>query len=241
MSKEEGNKRSSDNPWAQTNGYGHGMEEQDPKLWAIVLFGLIGATFTTLVFTSLRRLGDAVNPQKFNTSRSSWKKEHSFRTSFQEDARKKYYRRLQEEYEEEMERVERIRRMQSIFNRERNKIKWSYERWRENDQGSDHQHFQSNDWYWQSDAYFRAYDHNFRDTHRTNASAPLSHHYSVLGLDRLRTKPYTDDEIKSAFRKKAKEFHPDQNRDNKESAEEKFKEIMVSYEAIKSERMNKSF
>ncbi|KAF5200388.1 hypothetical protein FRX31_010025, partial [Thalictrum thalictroides] len=38
-----------------------------------------------------------------------------------------------------------------------------------------------------------------------------------------RTKHYTEDEIKSAFRTKAKEFHPDQNQDNKEAAEAKFK------------------
>ncbi|GFP91720.1 Dnaj homolog subfamily b member 2 [Phtheirospermum japonicum] len=56
--------------------------------------------------------------------------------------------------------------------------------------------------------------------------------------NRLRRKPYTDDEIKLAFRTKAKEFHPDQNQDNKEFAEAKFKEVMVSYEAIKSEREN---
>ncbi|KAL6504295.1 DnaJ subfamily B member 2 [Orobanche gracilis] len=42
----------------------------------------------------------------------------------------------------------------------------------------------------------------------------------------------------SAFRTKAKEFHPDQNQDNKEFAEEKFKEVMASYEAIKAERKN---
>lgn len=74
--------------------------------------------------------------------------------------------------------------------------------------------------------------------------------------------------MQSAFRTKAKEFHPDQNQDNKggefmkviesissikikiaisvlhvflwgaEFAETKFKEVMVSYEAIKSERKN---
>lgn len=42
--------------------------------------------------------------------------------------------------------------------------------------------------------------------------------------------------LQTAFRAKAKEFHPDQNQDNKEAAEAKFKEVMVSYEAIKQER-----
>ncbi|KAL9313141.1 hypothetical protein ACSQ67_018593 [Phaseolus vulgaris] len=101
----------------------------------------------------------------------------------------KHNKRLQEEYEEEMERVvsfccyyrylytsfvfividmnfalhfsnlrwkdleekERIRRMQSVFNRERNKYKRSYESWRENGHGAYHQHFQREDWYWKTD------------------------------------------------------------------------------------------
>uniref|UniRef100_A0A3Q7G607 J domain-containing protein n=3 Tax=Solanum subgen. Lycopersicon TaxID=49274 RepID=A0A3Q7G607_SOLLC len=145
---------------------------------------------------------------------------------------------MREEYEEEMERVERIRRMQSVFNRERNKYKRSYESWQENGQSAYHQHFQRNDWYWKADTSFRDRGTNFREAPRANASNPLSHHYSVLGLDRSRTKPYTDDEIKSAFREKAKQFHPDQNQQNKDTAEAKFKEVMKSYEAIKSERKN---
>ncbi|KAF3772556.1 Chaperone protein [Nymphaea thermarum] len=44
---------------------------------------------------------------------------------------------------------------------------------------------------------------------------------------------------KTAFREKAKEYHPDQNQNNKEAAEEKFKEVLTSYEAIKLERKNK--
>ncbi|RXH72915.1 hypothetical protein DVH24_012599 [Malus domestica] len=42
----------------------------------------------------------------------------------------------------------------------------------------------------------------------------------------------------TAFRTKAKQFHPDQNQNNKEAAEAKFKEVMTSYEAIKKERGN---
>lgn len=66
----------------------------------------------------------------------------------------------------------------------------------------------------------------------------MSHHYKVLGLDWSRPVPFSDSEIKSAFRAKALEYHPDQNQDNKEAAEAKFKEIMASYEAIKEERKN---
>ncbi|BBG95125.1 Chaperone DnaJ-domain superfamily protein [Prunus dulcis] len=201
--------------------------------------------------------------KKLFRSQSSWKggSGSSFRTSFQEEAWKKYNRRMQEEYEEELERVactshhiasrkpaerriniftsnERIRRMQSVFNRERNKYKSSYESWRENGQGAYHQHFQREDWYWKTDTSFKDRRNNYRETPRENASYLLSHHYSILGLDRFRKAPYTDAEIKTAFRTKAKQFHPDQNRDNKEAAEAKFKEVMTSYEAIKKERGN---
>ncbi|XWS24061.1 hypothetical protein CRYUN_Cryun28dG0068700 [Craigia yunnanensis] len=197
-------------------------KEDDPKLLGIFLFGLIGATATT--FALVR-------------SQSS-QKGGSFRTSFQEEARRRYNRRMQEEYEEEMERVERIRRMQSVFNREQNKYKRSYESWKENGPGAYHQHFQRDDWYWKADTSYRDQRTNYRQPQRDSASYPLSHHYSVLGLDRSRTKPYAEDEIKTAFRAKAKQFHPDQNQDNKEVAEAKFKEVMTSYEAIKQERKN---
>ncbi|KAL0290362.1 UNVERIFIED_CONTAM: hypothetical protein Sangu_2577500, partial [Sesamum angustifolium] len=79
---------------------------------------------------------------------------------------------------------ERIRRMQSVFNRERNKFKRSYESWQENGPGAYHQHFQRDDWYWKADNSFRDQNgSNFRETPRADARAPLSHHYSVLGLD----------------------------------------------------------
>jgi molecular chaperone DnaJ len=52
-------------------------------------------------------------------------------------------------------------------------------------------------------------------------------YYEVLGLK----KGATEDEIKKAFRKKAMEFHPDKNPDNKE-AEEKFKEVNEAYSIL---------
>jgi molecular chaperone DnaJ len=52
-------------------------------------------------------------------------------------------------------------------------------------------------------------------------------YYEVLGVDRNAS----DDDIKKAYRKLAKEYHPDKNPDNKE-AEEKFKEISEAYEHL---------
>lgn len=214
-------------------------DEEGMRLWGILLFGLIGATATTFAVGQLRRSVDWFYYQ-LTRSNSTWKEGtgSSFRSSFKEEAYKRYQRRMQEEYEEEMERVERIRRMQSVFNRERSKFKRSYESWRENDSGQYHQHFQRDDWYWKTDTTYKDQRAKSRAAPRAGGPRLLSHHYSVLGLDRSRTKPYTEDEIKTAFRSKAMEFHPDQNQNNKEAAEVKFKEVMTSYEAIKLERKN---
>ena len=52
-------------------------------------------------------------------------------------------------------------------------------------------------------------------------------YYEVLGI----SKGAGDSEIKKAYRKKAIEFHPDKNPDNKE-AEAKFKEAAEAYEVL---------
>ena len=52
-------------------------------------------------------------------------------------------------------------------------------------------------------------------------------YYEVLGIN----KNATDEELKKAYRKLAKQYHPDANPDNKEEAEKKFKEVNEAYEA----------
>lgn len=53
-------------------------------------------------------------------------------------------------------------------------------------------------------------------------------YYSILGVSRSAS----DEEIKKGYRKMSLRWHPDKNPDNRESAEEKFKEIAEAYEVL---------
>ena len=53
-------------------------------------------------------------------------------------------------------------------------------------------------------------------------------YYEVLGVD----KSASETEIKKAFKKMARKYHPDLNRDNPKEAEEKFKEVNEAYEIL---------
>jgi DnaJ-class molecular chaperone len=53
-------------------------------------------------------------------------------------------------------------------------------------------------------------------------------YYAVLGLQ----KNAAEKDVKSAYRKLARKWHPDANRDNQREAEEKFKDIQEAYEVL---------
>lgn len=53
-------------------------------------------------------------------------------------------------------------------------------------------------------------------------------YYAVLGVER----DATEDEIKKAYRKLALRWHPDKNPENRDAAEEKFKEISVAFATL---------
>ena len=62
-------------------------------------------------------------------------------------------------------------------------------------------------------------------------------YYEVLGV----TKDASPDEIKRAYRKLAREHHPDVSKEAKEIAEEKFKEISEAYEVLSNEETKKRY
>ncbi len=60
--------------------------------------------------------------------------------------------------------------------------------------------------------------------------------YQVLGVD----KSATEAEVKSAYRKLARKYHPDLNKDNKEAAE-KFKEVSCAYDILGDKEKRKKY
>ena len=62
-------------------------------------------------------------------------------------------------------------------------------------------------------------------------------YYEVLGVG----KNATDEELKKAFRKLAKKYHPDANLDNKEEAERQFKEVNEAYEVLSDKQKRQMY
>ncbi|PWZ15821.1 hypothetical protein Zm00014a_038287 [Zea mays] len=89
---------------------------------------------------------------------------------------------------------ERIRHMQDVFKKERSKCR-DYRNW-DSHNPNYYQHHQRDDWYWNAEAFYANQRTNFRAMTREAMTYTMSHHYSVLGLDRSRSEPFSDAEIK---------------------------------------------
>mmetsp|Transcript_5530 Transcript_5530/g.6680 ORF Transcript_5530/g.6680 Transcript_5530/m.6680 type:complete len:370 (+) Transcript_5530:194-1303(+) len=61
--------------------------------------------------------------------------------------------------------------------------------------------------------------------------------YSILGV----TKSCSDADLKKAYKKLALKWHPDRNKNNKEKAEEKFKEVAQAYAVLSDEKQRKVY
>ena len=63
--------------------------------------------------------------------------------------------------------------------------------------------------------------------------------YAILGIE----KNASEDEIKKAYRKLSRKYHPDANvnNPNKDKAEEQFKRIQQAYKQIMDERSGASY
>ncbi|KEH35858.1 putative DnaJ domain-containing protein [Medicago truncatula] len=195
-------------------------EDNDPKRTIILV--VVTAAVCTIMH------GSVVKTFRWFSYELSKSRPHAFRRKSGSSYTTKHNKPMQEEL---------IRRAQNAFNRERNKYSGGFESWKEH---APNQHFQTEYSYPKNDTSYKDRRTSYRETPRESGNYALSHHYSVLGLDMYRKAPYSDDEIKLAFRTKVKEYHPDQNQDNKDVAESKFKEVMTSFEAIKQENKNKS-
>jgi len=62
-------------------------------------------------------------------------------------------------------------------------------------------------------------------------------YYDILGVD----KNCSEDELKKSYRKLAFKWHPDKNPDNKEEAEDKFKEIAKAYQVLSDKDTRRNY
>ena len=65
----------------------------------------------------------------------------------------------------------------------------------------------------------------------------MTNYYDLLGV----AKDASQSDIKKAYRKKAMKWHPDKNQNNREEAEQKFKEIGKAYNVLSDENSRRNY
>ena len=60
----------------------------------------------------------------------------------------------------------------------------------------------------------------------------MSDPYEILGVQR----GASEEEIKKAYKRQSRKYHPDANLDNPKAAEEKFKQIQQAYQQVMKEK-----
>ncbi|VAH31151.1 unnamed protein product [Triticum turgidum subsp. durum] len=85
--------------------------------------------------------------------------------------------------------------MQDMFKKERSKCR-DY-RTRNGHNPTYNQHSRREDWYEDAETFYANQRTNFRSRPREAMQYSMSHHYSVLGLNRSRPEPFSDAEIKA--------------------------------------------
>lgn len=137
---------------------------------------------------------------------------------------------------EEVERLERMRRMAEAFHRERAHYTRSYERWQEATQNPEEEQTSTrDDWSWTKSDWetWKNADRGRHGTSQRSWGSPNAKYYRTLGLDESKAGTYSQADIKAAYRAKAMEYHPDRNQNRREYAEAKFREVVAAYEALK--------
>ena len=64
----------------------------------------------------------------------------------------------------------------------------------------------------------------------------MSDPYEILGVQR----GASEEEIKKAYKRLSRKYHPDANLDNPKAAEEKFKQIQQAYQQVMKEKTSGS-
>ncbi|XP_044457115.1 uncharacterized protein [Triticum aestivum] len=164
---------------------------------AILLFALIGATVTTAAVGQLRRTFGWFYTQLSRSEPYVYWEDIPRGPNRCGDAWR-YYRRTRETNEDQRKRVERIMHMQDMFKKERSKCR-DY-RTRNGHNPTYNQHSRREDWYEDAETFYANQRTNFRSRPREAMQYSMSHHYSVLGLNRSRPEPFSDAEIKDCRR-----------------------------------------